>query len=59
LAKVSRDNFVEEWCLNNKDVAEKYDLIKSKGYGTKKHREGLKEHGPHEFHRKLFIRNWI
>lgn len=59
LAKVSRDNFVKEWSLKNSKVADIYDLVKSKGYGTKKHREALKQHGPHEFHRKLFIRNWI
>jgi len=59
LAKVSRDNFVKEWCSRNEDIATKYDLVKSKGYGTKQHRQGLKDHGAHEFHRKLFIRNWI
>ena len=59
LAKVSRDNFVKEWSLKNPEIANKYDLIKSKGYGTKKHRDGLKEYGTHDFHRKLFVRNWI
>jgi ribonuclease HII len=61
LAKVSRDNFVKEWSSKeeNKEIADRYGLIKSKGYGTAKHREALKSHGPHEFHRKQFIRNWI
>jgi ribonuclease HII len=61
LAKVSRDTYVKEWCsLNeNKDIALHYDLLKNKGYGTAKHREGLKAYGSHEQHRKQFIRNWL
>jgi ribonuclease HII len=61
LAKVSRDTFVKEWSSleENKSIAEQYGLIKNKGYGTTKHREGLKTHGPHEMHRRQFIRNWI
>jgi ribonuclease HII len=62
LAKVSRDNYVKEWCSStdeNKLVEQQYKLLKNKGYGTSGHREGLKTHGAHELHRKQFIRNWI
>lgn len=59
LAKVSRDNYVKEWSSNNKEVEEHYGLLKNKGYGTSKHREGLKAHGAHDQHRKQFIRNWL
>ena len=62
LAKVSRDNYVKEWSASseeNKATEEKYGLLKNKGYGTAKHREGLKAHGAHEGHRKQFIRNWL
>ena len=62
LAKVSRDNYVKEWCCStdeNKLVEQQYKLLKNKGYGTSGHREGLKTHGAHELHRKQFIRNWI
>ena len=61
LAKVSRDTFVKEWSSleENKGISERYGLLNNKGYGTAKHREGLKTHGPHEMHRKQFIRNWI
>jgi ribonuclease HII len=61
LAKVSRDTFVKEWCSldQNSIIGEKYALLKNKGYGTAKHREGLKTHGSHELHRKQFIRNWL
>ena len=62
LAKVSKDTYVKEWSAvseENKAVAAHYDLLKNKGYGTVKHREGLKAHGAHEQHRKQFIRNWL
>ena len=60
LAKVAKDAYVKEWSAaseENKAVASRYDLLKNKGYGTAKHREGLKAHGSHEQHRKQFIRN--
>lgn len=62
LAKVAKDTYVKEWAVaseENKAVAGRYDLLKNKGYGTAKHREGLKAHGAHEQHRKQFIRNWL
>ena len=59
LAKVSRDNYVKEWCSKNKEIEEHYGLLKNKGYGTSKHREGLKAHGSHDQHRRQFIRNWL
>ena len=62
LAKVAKDTYVKEWSVvseDNKAVAAHYDLLKNKGYGTAKHREGLKTYGAHEQHRKQFIRNWL
>jgi ribonuclease HII len=59
LAKVSRDTFVKDWSEEHKEIAERYDLLKNKGYGTIKHREGLKAHGAHDYHRKQYIRNWL
>ena len=59
LAKTSRDNYVKEWCSKNADIEAYYGLLKNKGYGTAKHREGLKAHGAHEQHRRQFIRNWL
>uniref|UniRef100_A0A6C0ANV7 Ribonuclease HII n=1 Tax=viral metagenome TaxID=1070528 RepID=A0A6C0ANV7_9ZZZZ len=62
LAKVAKDTYVKEWSAASEDnaaVAAQYDLLKNKGYGTAKHREGLKAHGAHEQHRKQFIRNWL
>jgi len=61
LAKVSRDTYVKEWSSleENKAIADQYALMKNKGYGTAKHRDGLKANGAHEQHRKQFIRNWL
>jgi ribonuclease HII len=62
LAKVAKDTYVKEWSAaseENKVVAANYDLLNNKGYGTEKHREGLKTYGAHEQHRKQFIRNWL
>jgi ribonuclease HII len=62
LAKVTRDNYVKEWCNSsdeNKIIEAHYGLLKNKGYGTAKHREGLKAHGADSQHRKQFIRNWL
>jgi ribonuclease HII len=54
LAKVSRDTYIEELCKEHPILDERYGLLKNKGYGTKKHMDGIKEHGISEFHRKSF-----
>jgi ribonuclease HII len=59
LAKVGRDKYVEDWSEENEEIALRYDLLNNKGYGTAKHRQGLKLHGANEFHRTKFIRNWL
>jgi ribonuclease HII len=62
LAKTGRDTWVTGWCTQtdaNKEISARYDLLSNKGYGTAKHREGLKNFGYHSMHRELFIRNWI
>jgi ribonuclease HII len=59
LAKVEHDRWIQTYCENNPDCNEKYDLSKSKGYGTAKHREGIKIYGGHELHRSLYIQNWL
>jgi ribonuclease HII len=54
LAKVSRDEYIHEMCKEHADLNIKYDLISNKGYGTKKHMDGIKEHGISKWHRKSF-----
>ena len=58
LAKEYHDEAIDEFCLNNKEIAERYDLINNKGYGTAKHREGIKNHGLSEYHRQSYKINY-
>jgi len=59
LAKVEHDRWIQEYCSAHPECNERYDLLHSKGYGTAKHREGIRVHGGHELHRTLYIQNWL
>jgi ribonuclease HII len=59
LAKVAHDDWIQNWIGENAEAAERYDMVGSKGYGTAKHREGLKKWGTVGGHRTLFVRNWV
>jgi ribonuclease HII len=59
LAKVEHDKWIQRFCEDNPECNEKYDLCKSKGYGTLNHRNGIKNYGAHELHRSLYIQNWL
>ena len=50
LAKVSRDRIMERY----HHQYPQYEFSKHKGYGTKKHRDLIAEHGPCPIHRKTF-----
>jgi ribonuclease HII len=54
LAKVSRDAYIADLCASDPSLIEKYDLLKNKGYGTKKHMDGIKQYGITPFHRRSF-----
>ena len=54
LAKVARDEYITELCAIHPTLDEYYGLLKNKGYGTKKHMDGIKAHGISPFHRKSF-----
>jgi len=54
LAKVARDEYITELCAIHPILDEHYGLLKNKGYGTKKHMDGIKAHGITSFHRKSF-----
>jgi ribonuclease HII len=56
LAKTARDTWIHEYCAINTNISDQYDILNSKGYGTKKHRDGILANGPHVLHRKLFLR---
>ena len=53
LAKVYHDEHIDNLCKSNKDLI-KYDLLNNMGYGTKKHRDAIKQYGITEYHRKSF-----
>jgi ribonuclease HII len=54
LAKVERDTYIEELCSAFPYLEEKYGICSNKGYGTKKHLDGIREYGITEWHRKTF-----
>ena len=54
LAKVARDEYIEELCKDFPKLDEYYNLSKNKGYGTKQHIDGIKNHGITKFHRRTF-----
>ncbi len=51
LAKVHRDRRVTEICKEQPDLDEKYGFMSNKAYGTKKHMNGLIQHGISRYHR--------
>jgi ribonuclease HII len=54
LAKVERDRYIEELCEQNPELAQHYGIDSNKGYGAKRHIEGIKEHGITIWHRRSF-----
>ena len=54
LAKVERDAYIEEMCKEYPDLSTKYCIDSNKGYGAKKHIEGIKEYGITIWHRRSF-----
>jgi ribonuclease HII len=54
LAKVERDRYIDELCEQNPTLAEYYGIDSNKGYGAKKHLDGIKEHGITIWHRRSF-----
>ena len=54
LAKVERDKYIDELCLQNPELVEHYGIDTNKGYGSKKHMDGIKQYGITKWHRKTF-----
>lgn len=59
LAKEGRDRMVVAAGTAEPDLETKWCIVSSKGYGTGKHSEGIKTHGLHTGHRRLFLRNLL
>jgi len=54
LAKVERDKYIDELCQQNPTLSEYYGIDSNKGYGAKRHMDGIKEHGITIWHRRSF-----
>jgi ribonuclease HII len=54
LAKVYRDKYIDELCGENPELALHYGIDTNKGYGAKRHLDGIKEHGITIWHRRSF-----
>lgn len=54
LAKVERDKYIDDLCKKHPELAENYGIDSNKGYGAKKHMDGIKEHGITIWHRRSF-----
>jgi len=54
LAKTERDKYIAELCINNPELIERYGIDSNKGYGAKKHMDGIKEYGITRWHRRSF-----
>lgn len=61
LAKVERDKYIDDLCEKNPELIEHYSINSNKGYGAKKHIDGIKEHGITIWHRRSFApcKNYI
>jgi ribonuclease HII len=54
LAKVERDKYIEELCTENPELVERYAIDTNKGYGSKKHMDGIEQFGITKWHRRTF-----
>ena len=54
LAKVERDTYIQKLCEENPELIEKYWIDSNKGYGSKKHIDGIKQNGITIWHRRSF-----
>jgi ribonuclease HII len=54
LAKVERDKYIQQLCEENPELSEHYGIDCNKGYGAKRHIDGIKQHGITIWHRRSF-----
>lgn len=54
LAKTHRDAYINQRCDDDDTLDAYYGFRKNKGYGTERHIEGLRIHGPTQEHRRSF-----
>ena len=56
LAKNAHDEYIMDLCKEHPELIERYGLDTNVGYGTKKHLEGIIEHGITQWHRRTYAR---
>jgi ribonuclease HII len=54
LAKVERDKYIDNLCQEYPELSDHYGIDTNKGYGAKKHMDGIKQHGITIWHRRSF-----
>ncbi len=54
LAKVERDQYIADLCAAHPELVDHYGIDSNKGYGAKRHIDGIKEHGITIWHRRTF-----
>ncbi len=54
LAKTERDAYIMDLCNKNPFLMERYSIHTNKGYGTKKHMDGIAEFGITQWHRRSY-----
>ena len=54
LAKVAHDEHIQELCTKHPQLVERYGMNTHMGYGTKKHLQGITEHGITQYHRRSY-----
>tara|TARA_B110000259_G_C13930146_1_gene368570 strand:+ start:111 stop:698 length:588 start_codon:yes stop_codon:yes gene_type:complete len=58
-ASILAKEYHDEWIHTEFMDDTKYDLLNNKGYGTKKHIEGIKTYGVTPFHRTLYCSKYV
>jgi len=54
LAKYEHDTYILELCEQYPELENRYGLKTNVGYGTKKHLDGIREHGISQWHRRSY-----
>jgi ribonuclease HII len=54
LAKVERDTYIDKLCEENIELSQHYGIDSNKGYGAKRHIDGIKQYGITIWHRRSF-----
>tara|TARA_Y100000389_G_scaffold204798_1_gene259725 strand:- start:187 stop:777 length:591 start_codon:yes stop_codon:yes gene_type:complete len=58
-ASILAKEYHDDWILRTYENDTKYDLVNNRGYGTKKHLQGIRDHGITEEHRKTFCKKYM